>query len=286
MRNAAAILAFALAAGAPGAAARAEGIARHSFSWLRTAGGTPVLAVTVEPEPGWHVYWENPGDSGDAPRFELALPPGWQAAEPVYQRPEVGLVDGAPFYGHNGRATYLVPVVARPPAPGAPPMCGNGLWRATVRVMACKERCTVTTLTGSGNWPVPTEGEPVEPDGGTVDGASLPMSAAKAGVTARIDGTAVVVEGPAQGAASVRFIPAVVPGMEVELPPYAPSVAGTVADGRFRLEVRLKSPGVGRGNPVLAGLVLLGNGRGDPCVRLAVPPSVPPGASGAAPPSN
>ena len=284
MRYAAAILA--LAVGTAGAPARAEGIARHSFSWLRTAGGAPVLAVTVEPEPGWHVYWENPGDSGDAPRFELTLPPGWQAAEPVYQRPEVGLVDGAPFYGHHGRATYLVPVAALPPAPGAPPMCGNGRWKATVRVMACKERCTVTTLTGGGDWPVVTEGEPVELDGGTVDGASLPMSADKAGVTARIDGKAVVVEGPAGGAASVRFVPSVVPGMEVELPPDAPSVTGTVADGRFRLELRLKSPGVGQGNPVFAGLVLLGNGRGDPCVRLAVPPSAASGASGAAPPSN
>ena len=32
-------------------------------------GGTFRLGVRFLPEPHWHVYWQNPGDSGEAPRI-------------------------------------------------------------------------------------------------------------------------------------------------------------------------------------------------------------------------
>ncbi|MFM9144903.1 MAG: thiol:disulfide interchange protein, partial [Phycisphaerales bacterium] len=53
------------------------GIASHAASWRRVAGGDWAFVLTVTPAPGWHVYWENPGDSGSAPRIELTLPRGW-----------------------------------------------------------------------------------------------------------------------------------------------------------------------------------------------------------------
>ena len=270
---------------APPARAASDGIARHSFEWRRTPTGDEVLALTVEPSPGWHVYWQNPGESGDCPSIELTLPPSMEAAPIVYPRPEARLVDGAPFYGYHGPVTYLVPVRPRSAPAGQRPVpaCGNGPWKAVARVMACKERCTVTTLTVSGEWPEPLVGEPLQLEGGMVGGASLPVPAAAAGVTATLDAGRVTVEGPARGMASARFIPGSVPGMQVALPEGAVAAEGRVEADRFRIEFRLETPGVGAGQPALDGLVLLGNRPGDPCVRLTLPQTPPAPASAGAP---
>jgi DsbC/DsbD-like thiol-disulfide interchange protein len=37
------------------------------------------LGIRFDLEKGWHTYWVNPGDSGEAPRIEWTLPAGFQA---------------------------------------------------------------------------------------------------------------------------------------------------------------------------------------------------------------
>jgi DsbC/DsbD-like thiol-disulfide interchange protein len=39
-------------------------------------------------EKGWHIYWINPGDSGQPPSFTWHLPPGFSAGEIRWPRPE------------------------------------------------------------------------------------------------------------------------------------------------------------------------------------------------------
>lgn len=39
-------------------------------------------------EPGWHIYWINPGDSGQPPSFKWQLPSGFSAQEIQWPRPE------------------------------------------------------------------------------------------------------------------------------------------------------------------------------------------------------
>src|SRR5690606_21291289 len=39
-------------------------------------GHTQWVGLSFKPEPGWHVYWKNPGDSGLPPRIEMASQPG------------------------------------------------------------------------------------------------------------------------------------------------------------------------------------------------------------------
>lgn len=51
-------------------------------------GGTVTLAVRYAIEPKWHIYWENPGDSGLATRAEFTLPDGWKVATPRFPAPE------------------------------------------------------------------------------------------------------------------------------------------------------------------------------------------------------
>ena len=46
------------------------------------------LGVHFMLEKGWHIYWTNPGDSGQPPSFKWNLPPGFSAGEIQWPRPE------------------------------------------------------------------------------------------------------------------------------------------------------------------------------------------------------
>jgi DsbC/DsbD-like thiol-disulfide interchange protein len=46
------------------------------------------LGVHFILEKGWHIYWINPGDSGQPPSFKWQLPPGFSAGEIQWPRPE------------------------------------------------------------------------------------------------------------------------------------------------------------------------------------------------------
>ncbi|MGB5670617.1 MAG: protein-disulfide reductase DsbD domain-containing protein, partial [Sedimenticolaceae bacterium] len=68
-------------------------------------GATLWLGLRFELIPHWHVYWRNPGDSGEAPRVDWQLPGGWRAGNihwPTPQRIPVGpLVN----YGYEDSVT-------------------------------------------------------------------------------------------------------------------------------------------------------------------------------------
>ena len=40
------------------------------------AGSTIDLALDTRPQPGWHGYWQNPGDAGFPAKFQWTLPAG------------------------------------------------------------------------------------------------------------------------------------------------------------------------------------------------------------------
>jgi DsbC/DsbD-like thiol-disulfide interchange protein len=46
------------------------------------------LGVHFVLEPGWHIYWINPGDSGQPPTFKWQLPAGFSVGEIQWPRPE------------------------------------------------------------------------------------------------------------------------------------------------------------------------------------------------------
>jgi len=51
-------------------------------------GGNLQAGVHFILEPGWHIYWVNPGDSGQPPVFKWQLPAGFSAGEIQWPRPE------------------------------------------------------------------------------------------------------------------------------------------------------------------------------------------------------
>jgi DsbC/DsbD-like thiol-disulfide interchange protein len=96
------------------------------------------LALHFTLEPGWHTYWVNPGDSGEAPRLVWHLPNGLTAGAigwpaPKRLQPGAGIMD----FGFTDDAVLLVPV--RPT---------GGLKTGTtanlgveIRLVVCREVC-------------------------------------------------------------------------------------------------------------------------------------------------
>ena len=56
---------------------------------LPASGGTATVGFFLEPEPGWHAYWINPGDAGKAPSIRWSLPDGFVAGELRFPTPHL-----------------------------------------------------------------------------------------------------------------------------------------------------------------------------------------------------
>jgi len=77
--------------------------------------GRPIwLGLHFQLEPGWHIYWVNPGDSGEPPRVKWTLPEGFVAGPLNWPSPrrieDHSLID----YGYQNEV--LLPVQITPPA--------------------------------------------------------------------------------------------------------------------------------------------------------------------------
>jgi thiol:disulfide interchange protein len=108
-----------------GADARAQlGSERHMDVQLRSEtqkvrpGSSVTLAVLMKPKPGWHGYWQNPGDAGVAPRAEWLMPEGWAAGPLAYPVPMRLLVSGLMNYVYEH--DYALLTVLKVPAGASP----------------------------------------------------------------------------------------------------------------------------------------------------------------------
>src|SRR4051794_16569757 len=88
-----------------GGSARAQlGGERHMDVQLRAEtqsvrpGGQVTLAFVMKPKPGWHGYWQNPGDAGVATRAQWLMPYGWSDGPIQYPVPKRLLVSGLMNY--------------------------------------------------------------------------------------------------------------------------------------------------------------------------------------------
>jgi thiol:disulfide interchange protein len=66
------------------------------------------LAIRMRPEPGWHGYWKNPGDSGTEPSVKWTLPRGAAAGPLEYPIPGRLIVGGLMNYVYEGPYALLV----------------------------------------------------------------------------------------------------------------------------------------------------------------------------------
>lgn len=126
------------AAGIPPAQSRPESHARLSLLSEQSVfdPGKPIsAAVRFQLDPGWHIYWQNPGDSGTPPKIGWILPPGFTAGAVKWPRP-MRLCSGSVIdYGYQNDVLLMASVKTPASASGAA-MIG-----ADVRYVVCREIC-------------------------------------------------------------------------------------------------------------------------------------------------
>ncbi|WP_141733536.1 protein-disulfide reductase DsbD family protein [Oligoflexus tunisiensis] len=73
-------------------------------------GATQNFALRFQPDPHWHVYWKNPGDSGLPPEVQWQKPEDWTAGALIWPLPE--RIPVGPFYnfGYEGEVIMPFPV--------------------------------------------------------------------------------------------------------------------------------------------------------------------------------
>jgi DsbC/DsbD-like thiol-disulfide interchange protein len=100
-------------------------------------GKTALVGVLFDLEKGWHIYWVNPGDSGEPPKIQWQLPAGFQAKDIRWPTP-VRLGAGKVIdYGYEGRV--LLPVPIQVPASYQPAKAVA--LSAAIRYLICREVC-------------------------------------------------------------------------------------------------------------------------------------------------
>ena len=108
IRLAAFLLTLLLAAPATRAAETPPHVTSRTTSTLVTdtdaaQPGTPLhLALRLQMKPGWHTYWQNPGDAGLPPELTLTLPPGTTATPIAWPLPHRQPEGPLMTYGYAG----------------------------------------------------------------------------------------------------------------------------------------------------------------------------------------
>ncbi|MGD9685132.1 MAG: protein-disulfide reductase DsbD family protein [Candidatus Obscuribacterales bacterium] len=117
------------------------------------------LGVRFKLEPGWHIYYKNPGDTGYATEITPDLPAGFQIGETEWKQPQTFTDFGMKAYGYTDETILAVTVTA--PADLKP---GDSLTiKVDARWLACHENCIPGTETLTITLPVAETASPANP---------------------------------------------------------------------------------------------------------------------------
>ena len=119
----------AFGSGAPHIAARLA-----SESAMPAPGKDTAIAFAMEPEAGWHGYWENPGDAGLGMTVKWTLPKGVSVGALRYPVPETLMISGLMNHVYEGPYAVLAPLTVAADVPAGT--------RLPIRVRADWLACT------------------------------------------------------------------------------------------------------------------------------------------------
>jgi thiol:disulfide interchange protein DsbD len=190
MRILLALLALILSFAAPAAAQPVTTPHVTSELVAQTAGAAPGstawVAVVITPDKGWHTYWRNPGDAGEATKITWTLPAGWRAGDIIWPTPQRLPLGPIMNYGFEGRTVLAVPVEA--PVSAA---AGQSVsLAARVDYLVCAQVCVPGTANLTLNLPVLAGAPPADPVHGPLIAAALAAAPKAAGLTAAFQHTA------------------------------------------------------------------------------------------------
>ena len=109
-----ALLASAAAHSLSGPAVAADNVASRLVSEASAIGPGQSVWVALEfnIRDGWHTYWRNPGDSGQATTLQWHLPPGFKAGDLVWPTPHRFDLPPLVNYGYGKHVLHLVKITA------------------------------------------------------------------------------------------------------------------------------------------------------------------------------
>ncbi len=87
-------------------------------------------------EPGWHIYWKNPGDAGEPPHIHWTLPSGISATPMQFPAPKRLPLGPLMDFGYENQAVFLFDFVIGPSAKAGP-----SVLHAKVDWLVCREVC-------------------------------------------------------------------------------------------------------------------------------------------------
>ena len=143
-------------------------------------GSTVWVALVQKIDKGWHTYWRNPGDAGEATKIVWTLPPGWQAGDIVWATPRRLPVGPIMNYGYEGQVVLPVPIQV--PASARP---GQTLTlKAAVALLVCADVCVPADANLQLNLPVAAGTPTPDPAGGPLIAAALAAAPKPQGLSA------------------------------------------------------------------------------------------------------
>jgi thiol:disulfide interchange protein len=121
-------------------------------------GETITAALQMVSQPGWHAYWENPGDAGLPASAEWQLPAGLIAGDIQFPVPEKLIIATLFAYVYEGEVLLLVPMTVPASAPN-----GSHSLNGTISWLECSEKTclpqdapvTATLVIGKESTPSP-----------------------------------------------------------------------------------------------------------------------------------
>lgn len=126
----------------------------------RLSPGKPfALAVRFQVAPGWHIYWENPGDSGLETEIAVHAPAGFASGEVRYPGPTRFAAAGdIVSFGYAGEVMLSATVTPPAAISGEVALFADASW------VACRDDvCLRGTATARLTLPVATVDHPAEP---------------------------------------------------------------------------------------------------------------------------
>jgi DsbC/DsbD-like thiol-disulfide interchange protein len=100
-------------------------------------GHTLWVGALFQLDPGWHIYWQNPGDSGEPPKIQWKLPSDFHGGTILWPRPILLGNGSVRDYGYEGQVLLMTPLQTPYDLRAITPV---GI-AATVKYVVCREIC-------------------------------------------------------------------------------------------------------------------------------------------------
>lgn len=125
-------------------------------------GATFTVGLHFQLDRGWHIYWVNPGDSGEPPRVTWQLPPGLKAGEIEWPAPEKMGAPPIVNFVYDGDVLLLVPIHTA----AAIPVAQTIKLDALVKLLLCNDQmCVPGEAEVALSVPIKRDAQTQAPDG-------------------------------------------------------------------------------------------------------------------------